>query len=229
MPLIPRLTSLCRNLFHKERVDQEFTEEIQAYLDMLTETKISHGLSPREARRNALVEIGGVEQVHEKVREIRMGQLIETAWRDIRFGVRALVHSPVFSVVTVLSLALGIGANTAIFSVVNGLLLRPLPFPESERIVDVWHTPPQQSFPGLDRFSVSPANYLDWKAQSSVFEQIAVYSYTGFSLTTSNDPLPLIGGAVSSDFFSVLRTNAMKGRTFTPDEERPGRDQVVVI
>ena len=170
MPLIPRLTSLWRNLFHKDRVDQEFTEEIQTYLDMLTEAKIREGLTPREARRNALVELGGVEQVQERVREIRMGQLIETAWRDIRFGVRALVHSPVFSVVTVLSLALGIGANTAIFSVVNGLLLRPLPYPEPEQIVDVWHTPTQQSFPGLDKFSVSPANYLDWKAQSTAFE-----------------------------------------------------------
>jgi putative ABC transport system permease protein len=229
VPLIPRLTSLCRNLFHKDRVDQEFTEEIQAYLDLLTETKISQGFTPREARRNALLELEGVEQVHEKVKEIRMGQLIETAWRDVRFGVRALVHSPVFSVVTVLSLALGIGANTAIFSVVNGLLLRPLPYSESERIVDVWHTPPQQSFPGMNRFSVSPANYLDWKAQSSAFEQMAIYSYSGFSLSTSNDPLPLIGAPVSSDFFSVLRTNAMQGRTFTPDEERPGRDQVTVI
>lgn len=97
MPLIPRLTSLWRNLFHKERVDQEFTEEIRAYLDMLTETKIRQGLTPREARRQALVELGGVEQVHEKVREIRMGRLIETAWRDVRFGVRALAHS-LFSV-----------------------------------------------------------------------------------------------------------------------------------
>jgi putative ABC transport system permease protein len=229
LPLIPRLTSLCRNLFHKDRVDQEFTEEIQAYLDMLTETKIKQGLTPREARRNALVELGGVEQVHEKVREIRMGQFIETAWRDVRFGVRALVHSPIFSVVTVLSLALGIGANTAIFSVVNGLLLRPLPYPEPEQIVHVWHTPPQQSFPGLDRFSVSPANYVDWKAQSSAFEHMAVYTYTGLSLSTSNNPLPLTGAAVSSDFFSVLRSNAVQGRTFTPDEERPGRDQVVVI
>ncbi len=229
MPLIPRLNSLWRNLFHKDYVEQEFTQEIQSYLDMLTEEKIGQGLTPQQARRSALVELGGVEQVQEKVREIRMGQLIETAWRDVRFGVRALVHSPVFSVVTVLSLALGIGANTAIFSVVNGLLLRPLPFPESERIVDVWHTPPQQSFPGLDKFSVSPANYLDWKAQSSSFEQMAVYSWTGFSLSTSNDPLPLIGAAVSSDFFSVLRTNALQGRTFTPDEERAGRDQVVVI
>jgi len=229
VPLIPRLTSLWRNLFHKDRVDQECSEEIQAYLDILTEAKVRQGLSPREARRNALLELGGVDQVEERVREIRMGQFIETLWRDVRTGARALVHSPVFTVVTVLSLALGIGANTAIFSVVNGLLLRPLPYPESEQIVDIWHTPPQQSFPGLDRFSVSPANYLDWKAQSTAFEQMAVYTDTGLSLSTSNDPLPLIGAVVSSDFFSVLRTNAMQGRTFTPDEERPGRDQVVVI
>lgn len=229
MPLIPRLTSLWRNLFHKDRVDQEFSEEIQSYLDMLTEAKIRQGLTPREARRNALIEVGGVEQVQEKVREIRMGQFIETAWRDIRLGVRTLVHSPIFTAVTVLSLALGIGANTAIFSVVNGLLLRPLSYPESEQLVDVWHTPPQQSFPGLDRFSVSPANYLDWKAQSNSFEQIAVYGYSGLSLSTSNDPMPLIGAPVSSDFFSVLRTGPIHGRTFTPDEEQPGRDQVVVI
>jgi len=229
VPLIASLTSLWRNLFHKDRVEQEFTEEIQAYVDLSTEAKIRQGLTPREARRDALVELGGVDQVQEKVREIRMGQFIETAWRDVRIGVRTLVHSPVFTVVTVLSLALGIGANTAIFSVVNGLLLQPLPYPEPEQIVHVWHTPPQQSFPGLDKFSVSPANYIDWKAQSSVFQQIAVYTYTGLSLSTSNDPLPLIGAAVSSDFFTVLRTNPMLGRTFTPDEEQPGRDQVIVI
>jgi len=229
VPLIPRLTSLWRNLFHKERVDQEFSEEIQAYLDMLTEANLKQGLSPQEARRSALVELGGVEQVHEKVREIRMGQFIETVWRDVRCGLRALVHSPIFTVVTVLSLALGIGANTAIFSVVNGLLLRPLPYPEPEQIVHVWHTPPQQSFPGLDKFSVSPANYLDWKAQSTAFEQMAVYTYLGLSLSTNNDPLPLTAAAVSSDFFSVLRSNATQGRTFIPDEERVGRDQVVVI
>ena len=229
MPLIPRLISLWRNLFHKDRVDQECSEEIQAYLDLLTEAQLREGVSSQEARRNALIELGGVEQVEERVREIRMGRFIETVWRDVRTGVRSLVHSPVFTVVIVVSLALGIGANTAIFSVVNSLLLRPLPYPESDRLVDVWHTPPQQSFPGLDKFSVSPANYLDWKAQSTAFEQMAVYTHVGLSLSTSNDPLPLIGAAVSSDFFSVLRTNATRGRTFTPDEERTGHDQVVVI
>ena len=105
MPLIPRLTSLWRNLLHKDRVDQEFSEEIQAYLDMLTEANLRQGLSPQAARRNALLELGGVEQVEERVREIRMGRFIESVWRDVRTGARSLVHSPVFTVVTVLSLA----------------------------------------------------------------------------------------------------------------------------
>jgi ABC-type antimicrobial peptide transport system permease subunit len=229
MPLIPRLTSLWRNLLQKDRVEQEFTEEIQAYLEMLTEAKILEGLKPQEARREALIEMGGVEQVKERVREIRMGYFLETMWQDLRYGMRVLVKSPVFTTVAVLSLALGIGANTAIFSVVNGLLLRPLPYPDSQRIVHVWHTPPQESFPGMNRFSVSPANYLDWKDQNHTFEQMAAYGYAGFSLSASDDPVAVTGAAVSSEFFSVLRSNASQGRTFLPEEEQPGRDQAVVI
>src|SRR5918911_3718967 len=170
MPLTPHLTSLWRNLLHKSRVEQECTEEIQAYLEMQVEAKIMEGLDPAEARREALIELGGVEQLKERVREVRMGYFLETMWQDLRYGLRVLVKSPVFTIVAVLSLALGIGANTAIFSVVNGLLFRPLPYPDSERIVHVWHTPPQESFPGMDRFSASPANYLDWKSQSVSFE-----------------------------------------------------------
>ena len=138
---------------------------------------------------------------------------------------RSLAKSPAFTAVAVLSLALGVGANTAIFSVVNGLLLRPLPYPESQRIVHVWHTPPQESFPGMDRFSVSPANYLDWKDQSHAFEQMAAYGEAGFSLSTGGDPVPVSGAAVSSDFFSVLRSHPSRGRTFNPEEDQPGRNQ----
>src|ERR1044072_6629325 len=199
MSLMHRLVSLGRNLLRKDRVEQDFTQEIQAYLEMLIEAKITEGFSPQEARRAALIELGGVERVREKVREVRMGYFLETLWQDLRYGMLVLVNSPVFTTVAMLSLALGIVANTAIFSVVNGLLLRPLPYPDSQRIVDVWHTPPQESFPGLDRFSVSPANYLDWKDQSSSFEQMAAYGYGGFSLSANDDPVAVTGAVVSSD------------------------------
>ncbi|HEX7317680.1 MAG TPA: ABC transporter permease [Pyrinomonadaceae bacterium] len=227
---MPRLDSLRRSLFDRERLDRDLAEELDAYLEMLVEAKMAEGLKPVEARRAALIELGGMDQVKERVREVRVGHFLGTVWQDMRYGVRTLIKSPAFTVVAVLSLALGIGANTAIFSVVNGILLRPLPYPEAERIVAVWHTPPQDSFPGMKRFSVSPGNYLDWKEQSRAFEQMAIYGYAGLSLSGGNgDPVPVTGAAVSSDFFSVLRTEAFKGRTFSPDEEQIGRDQVVVL
>jgi putative ABC transport system permease protein len=229
MPLIPRLASLWRNLFRKDRVEQELTEELRAYLEMLIEAKIGAGLESQEARREALRGLEGMEQVKEKVREVRMGYFLETVWQDFGYGTRTLVKSPVFTAVAVLSLALGIGANTAIFSVVNHLLLRPLPYPDSQLIMDVWHTPPRESFPGLDKFSVSPANYLDWKSQNDVFEQMAIYQYAGFSLSAGDAPVAVTGAAVSSDFFSVLRSTASRGRAFFSEEEQPGRNQVVVI
>jgi putative ABC transport system permease protein len=229
MLLVSRLDSLRRNLLHRERVERDLAEELDAYLELLVEAKIAAGLKPEEARRAALIELGGIDQVKESVREVRVGHFIGTVWQDMRYGVRTLVKSRAFTIVAVLSLALGIGANAAIFSVVNGVLLRPLPYPESGRILAVWHTPPQESFPGMKRFSVSPANYLDWKEQSRAFEQMAVYGYAGLSLSAGRDPVPVTGAAVSSDFFSVLRTQALKGRTFSPEEEQQGREQVVVL
>ena len=229
MPLIPRLDSLRRNLLHRGRVERDLAEELEAYLEMLAEAKVAEGLTREEARRAALVEVGGVDQVKERVREIRVGHLLGTVWQDLRYGVRTLVKSPAFTIVAVLSLALGIGANTAIFSVVNSILLRPLPYPESERIVAVWHTPPQESFPGMTRFSVSPGNYLDWKEQSRSFEQMAIYQYAGLSMSAGSDPVPVTGAAVSSDFFSVLRAGVERGRAFLPEEEQLGRDGSVIL
>src|ERR1700730_17229654 len=120
--------------------------------------------------------------------------------QDLRFALRQFRKNPGFTAVAVLTLALGIGANTAIFSVVNGVLLRPLAFRDADRLVRVWHVPPAKSFPGMTTFSVSAANYLDWQSQKHVFEQMAIYTYHGFTLTGSQKPEQADAGAVSSGF-----------------------------
>ena len=148
---------------------------------------------------------------------------------DLKHGLRALLKNPGYSLIAIAVLAAGIGANTAIFSVVNAVILRPLPFPDAGRIVRIWHTPPAKTFPGITTFSVSPANYLDWRAQSSVFEKMAIYSYARLNLTGTDHPEQITAANVSSDFFSVLQVQPRVGRTFTPDEDQNGRGQVVVL
>jgi predicted permease len=143
--------------------------------------------------------------------------------------VRQLRKNPQFTALALLIIALGIGANTAIFSVVNAVLLRPLPFPQSERLVQVWHVPPAASFHGMSIFSVSPANYLDWLDQSRVFEQMAIYGRNSFNLTNQNQPEAVMAARVSSAFFSVLRVNPLLGRAFIPEEDQSGRDHVALI
>jgi predicted permease len=150
-------------------------------------------------------------------------------FQDLRHAVRQLRKSPGFTAVAVITLALGIGANTAIFSVVNGALLRPLAFREPSRLVHVWHTPPAKSFPGMTTFAVSAANYLDWQSQNQVFENMAIYTYHGFTLTGSEKPEQVDASAVSSSFFETLGVQAMLGRGFSPQEDQPGRSNVVVL
>ena len=148
---------------------------------------------------------------------------------DLSLSLRILRRNPGFSVAAILVLALGIGANSAIFSVVNAVLLRPLPYPEASRIMQVWHVPPAKSFPGLTMFSVSPANYLDWQSQSSSFEHMAAYGFAGFTFGGKEHPEAIQGASVAADFFSLLRVRPLIGRTFSPDEDRPGQGHVVLL
>ena len=140
-----------------------------------------------------------------------------------------LLKAPGFTLVAVVVLGLGIGANTAIFSVVNAILLRPLPFQEPERLVQVWHVPPPKSFPGMTRFSVSPANYLDWERQNHVFENTAIYGYRSYSMTGAGEPESVSAIGVSPDFFRVLRVQPILGRVFLPEEDQNGRGRVAVL
>jgi putative ABC transport system permease protein len=149
--------------------------------------------------------------------------------QDFRYAMRQLRKGPGFAAVAVITLALGIGANTAIFSVVNGVLLRPLAFKNADRLVRIWHVPPEKSFPGIKTFSVSAANYLDWKKQNDVFEKTAIYHYGGFTLTAGDHAESVDSTGVSGDFFATLGVQPTLGRTFTEEEDTPGKSHVVVL
>ena len=149
--------------------------------------------------------------------------------QDLRRGFRNLAKSPGFSAAAIVVLALGIGANTAIFSVVNGVLLQPLPYPDPGRLVRIWHTPPQSGFPGLRTFAVSPANFLDWEGQSQSFEKMAIIGFRGLTLTGGGPPEALTAAQVSADFFSVLKAAPVLGRTFSPAETEAGASPVAVL
>jgi predicted permease len=154
---------------------------------------------------------------------------MQALWLDLRYGFRLLARAPGFAAVGILTLALGIGANTAIFSVVNAVLLRPLPFYEPDRLMQVWHTPPQASFPGIPEFAVSPANFLDWRSQNQTFEGMSAYGFGRYTLTGSGHPESIRMFASTNGLFSILRAQPMLGRVFVEGEDQPGHDHEVVL
>lgn len=158
-------------------------------------------------------------------KDLRMRNLLS----DLQLGIRILRRNPGFSVTAILLLALGIGANTAIFSVVNAVLLRPLPYQDSSRIMQIWHVPPAKSFPGISLFSVSPANYLDWRSMNHSFEDMAAYGGARFNVGGKERPESIQAAPVAPGFFSILRVQPILGRGFTPDDDRPGQGHVVVL
>ena len=153
-----------------------------------------------------------------------MGRLVQ----DLRHGARLLVRAPGFAVAALLVLALGIGANAAIFSVVHSVLLEPLPYPDSNRLVRVWHTPPAEGFPGSKTFAVSPANYLDWEAQNQVFDKMAIMGFTSLNLTGNGEPESVRAARVSADFFAVLGSRPLLGRALGP-ADAAGGGRVIVL
>ena len=153
---------------------------------------------------------------------------MQPLFRELKFALRSLLKRRAFSMITVLVLALGIGANTAIFSVVDNVLLRPLPFQDPSRLVQIWHVPPAKSFPGIDKFSVSPANFLDWQAQNDTLE-MAIYHFRSFTLTGTSHPQPVYGYSVSSNFFPVLGVEPLLGRSFSAEDDSTASAHTVVI
>jgi putative ABC transport system permease protein len=149
--------------------------------------------------------------------------------QDLKFAIRHLLKSPGFTSVAILIMALGIGANSAIFSVVHAVLLEPLPFSDPDRLVQIWHVPPQSSFPGMTQFSVSAANFLDWQKQNDVFSEMALYTGASYDITGQGKPGTLVASTVTSSFFSVLGVQPIHGRVFLLEEDQPGKNKEIIL
>ncbi len=199
-------------------------DEVRSHLELQSLENIEAGMKPEEARYAALRQFGWVESVKETCREQRGVRWIEDFGQDLRYGARQLRKNPGFAAVAVLTLALGIGANTAIFSVVDAVLLRPLAYPDSGQLVSL-----SERGPDWSGGSLSYPNFTDWKNQQSVFEKFGVYTGGNFTLTGAGEPVRLAGAQMSEDVFAALRTPPEIGRVFREDEDKPGAPPVAVI
>jgi putative ABC transport system permease protein len=216
-------------LFNGGRTDGDLAEEIEAHLRMHAEDYERAGVTPDQARRQAVIAFGGVERVKEQYRDRRSVPIVDTILQDVRYALRSFRKNPGFTAAVLIVLALGIGANAAIFTIVNAVLLKPLPYHDPERLVIVWHVPPPASFPGMTRFAVSAANYLDWQRRQHVFQRMAIHHFRTLTLTGHGQPEMLRAQAVSAGFFEVLGVKPLEGRWFLPEEDQPGRGHVVIL
>jgi putative ABC transport system permease protein len=216
-----------RSLFVRDRVDAELDEELRFHLQACVDAYLAAGLSPHEAQAAALREMGPIAQSKEECRDMRGMKVIANLSGDLRYAIRTLRRNPGFAAIAVLTLALGIGANTAIFSAVNAVLLRPLPYDHADRLVQIWET-----HQVLRDIQASYPDYQDWRSQSSVFEELAGYTLEGFQqaiLTSGGEPVQLAGSMVTGNLLPMLGVRPVAGRNFTLDEIKPGHDNVVLL
>ena len=220
--------SLLRNLFRKSRLDRDLDDEIRSHLELMTDQNLHQGMSPRAAARAARVELGGVEQVKEQVRAVRAGAWLETLLQDLSFGARQLRKNPGFAAVAILTLALGIGATLAIFTVVDTVLLRPLPYPHPERIIIIGSAFKDGIFNGA---VIDGPHYQFLQQYSKSFDSLEAHDVVtaGVNVSGATEPEHLASAAVSAGFFRVLGIAPMLGRAFTEEEDRPGGPCVVLL
>ena len=208
-------------VFGSTRAERELSAEIESHLQLHIDDNLRAGMTPQEARRRALIALGGVEGTKEAYRDRRGLPAFESLVRDIRYGVRTLLKTPGFALAGVVILGLGIGVNSAIFTVVNAVVLKPLPFAEPDRIMRLWQTPPQSLFT-TPTFPISPANFIDWEEQNQVFERLAIYRTGRMTLTGQGEPDSVIALRGSAAFLPILGIAPKLGRGFTPEEDRSG-------
>jgi predicted permease len=214
-----------RSLFRRTLVEQELDEELGYHIERLTEEHIAHGMSPAEARLAARRAMRGVEQRKEECRDTRRVRVIEDGLQDLRYAARTLTRSPGFAAAAVLTLTLGIGATVAVFSVVSGVLLRPLPFPQPERLFLLMHSP---RGPMIRPPSLSDRDYLALREADRSFEHVAAFSSYNGNLIGTGDPAVIAVGRVTAEFFDVFRVPPAIGRTFQQDDEPQEGRQIIL-
>jgi predicted permease len=218
------LAARFRGLFGDRRADRDLDDDIETHLRLLTERYVRQGMAEAEAARAARRQFGNVTLLKEDHREMRGIRLIDTLSQDLRFGARMLVKSPGFTFVAALTLALGIGASTAIFSVVEGVILSPLAYRDPDRLVMVWQRNPEGH-----RISLSLPDFEEWQRHDAGFQQIAGARWYPFNLTNPGTPEHIAGYQVSSGFFKLLGAQLYLGREFLPEEDRPAGPRVAII
>jgi len=213
-----------RSLFSRASMEQELDEELQSHIELKTQEYIAIGLTPEEARRTALREFGGLELSKENCRDTRRANLVHDALQDLRYGLRMLRKFPGFTIVTVLTLALGIGANTAIFSVVNTVLVRPLPYPNNDSILRI-----QESHQNDAEANLTYATFLDMQRAAKSIDNLSAYRPWVFNLTGEGEPERVAGAMVSANFFTAFATQSFLGRLLTDEDDRSGGDNRVTV
>ena len=211
------------NLFRRSSVDREIDAELQSHIDLRIEDNVARGMSAEDARRDAMLRFGNPTATRERVAGADAMLGLESVWADVRYAGRQLRKSPGFAVTAALTIALGIGANTAIFSSMDAVILRPLAVPALDRVVTVF----EQDHSGYRQ--VALANFEDWKRQSHSFEELSARTSDDMSLTGAGEAAHVHAALTSASFFSVLRVQAVTGRLFDETECHPGRDAVVVL
>jgi predicted permease len=220
-----KLRMTIRSLMRRRTVESELNEELLFHLERQIAENVKSGMTPGEARRSAMIEFGGVESMKEECREARKANWIHDFAQDLRYAGRVLRKSPGFAAIAILTLALGIGANSAIFSVVNATLLKPLPFRHPEKLVALWQT---ESAPGS--YPLTGEDYLDWKAQNYTFESMSLYSWpTSANATVGDVPEGATLVRTEANFFSLLGVSPQIGRTFATSEGQNGKSHVAIL
>jgi predicted permease len=231
LPLVAKVRSFFRNLFFSRRVESDLDQEVRSHLEMLTEENIRAGMPAQEAERAARIELGSLDQVKDRVREVRIGNWLHSVFSDCRFALRQFRKNPGFTAIAVLTLALGIGANSAVFNVVNRVLLHPLPYPESDQLIALWLDAPGAG--GLASFSsglqLSPSMYITFSDHNRTFQSMGIWTSGRANVTGVAQPEEVRTGLISDGILQTLKVPPLLGRWLSQADQDPRGGKTIML